>query len=179
MRTNSMESNRSKNRRNKSHFKQKARQNIDNVADIESQHIDIPSPTDRVRSPGLVTPVTSVGNIVDMQGSLDQGSAEKTEEEKNENKDHNKKDLNDINETTKQENESDVKRGKEDLKDTKESKESNNEIDDKTNVVNEKEQVLQKEEKGIENIQVDEHNQTKKINLVKEGNQGTYINLYK
>lgn len=170
MRTNSMESNRSKNRRNKSHFKQKARQNIDNVADIESQHIDIPSPTG-VRSASLVTPVTTMGNIVDMQGSLDQGSAEKTEEEKNENKDHNKKDLNDINETTKQENESDIKRGKEDLKDTKESKESSNEREDKTNVANEKEQVLQKEEKGIENIQVDEHNQTKKINLVKEGNQ--------
>ena len=171
MRTNNMENSRSKNRRNKSHSKQKARQNTDSVGDNESQHIDIPSPTDRVRPGCLTTPVTSVGNIVDMQGSLDQGSAEKAEEEKNENKDHNKKDLNNINNTTKQEDRSDAKRAKEDLKDIKECKENINEVEDKTNIVNDKEQVLQKVDKSMENTEIDEHNQTKKVNLLKEGNQ--------
>lgn len=178
MRTNNMENSRSKNRRNKSHSKQKARQNTDSAGDIESQHIDIPSPTDRVRPGCLTTPVTSAGNIVDMQGSLDQGSAEKAEEEKNENKDHNKKDLNNINNTTKQEDGSDAKRAKEDLKDIKECKENINEIEDKTNIVNDKEQVLQKVDKSMENAEIDEHNQTKKVNLLKEGNQGTYINFF-
>ncbi|OAD60695.1 Golgi-specific brefeldin A-resistance guanine nucleotide exchange factor 1 [Eufriesea mexicana] len=73
MRTNGMESNRSKNRRNKSHFKQKAKQSTESIGENQ-----LPSPTDRVRSSCLTTPVNSVGNIVDMQGSLDQENLKKS-----------------------------------------------------------------------------------------------------
>ncbi|XP_017767139.1 PREDICTED: Golgi-specific brefeldin A-resistance guanine nucleotide exchange factor 1 [Eufriesea mexicana] len=166
MRTNGMESNRSKNRRNKSHFKQKAKQSTESIGENQ-----LPSPTDRVRSSCLTTPVNSVGNIVDMQGSLDQGSIEKADEEKYDNKEHIKKDLNDVNEIIKHEAESDIKTENVNLKGMKESKENTNETEDKANVIIEKEEVLQKNSKCIENTEMHEHNQTKKLNLLKQGNQ--------
>lgn len=169
MRTNSIENNRSKNRRNKNHGKQKAKQNIDNIGDIEDP---LPNPTDKIRSSCLTTPVNSTGNIVDMQGSLDQGSIEKTEEEKNDNKNHNKKDLNDVNETIKQGDIFDIKKEKEDIKDLKEcNKQSCSETEEKGNVIDEKE-ILSKEDKNIDNIEMDKHNETKSVNLLNEGNQG-------
>lgn len=168
MRTNSMESNRGKNRRNKNHSKQKTKQNVDNIGDIEDP---LPNPTDKVRSSCLTTSVSSTGNIVDMQGSLDQGSIEKIEEEKNDNKNHNKKDLNDVNETIKQGDIFDLKKEKEDIKDSKECNKQNcSETEEKRNVIDEKE-ILLKEDKNIDNIEIDKHNESKSVNLLKEGNQ--------
>lgn len=70
MRTNSMENTRSKNRKNKNHFKQKtAKVTADDVDDAEAQVV---SHVDRVKTGHLATtPVAPAGNIVDMQGSLD------------------------------------------------------------------------------------------------------------
>lgn len=164
MRTNSMESTRSKNRKNKNHSKQKAKQNADSMSDTESQ---VQSPTERIKSHPLATPATSPGNIVDMQGSLDHAGVEKVDEEKADNKDTNKKDVNDVSEAIKQEDESSVKKENEDLKDVQECKQSNNETEDKTSIVNEKVQDLQKEDKNVENVEIDDQNQTKKIDLSK------------
>ena len=84
MRTNSMESTRSKTRKPKNHSKLKSSLNPEENEDTETHLL---SPVDRVRVSHLATtPVTPAGNIVDMQGSLDQSTPDKIEEEKIENK---------------------------------------------------------------------------------------------
>ncbi|XP_014484038.1 PREDICTED: Golgi-specific brefeldin A-resistance guanine nucleotide exchange factor 1 [Dinoponera quadriceps] len=85
MRTNSMESTRSKNRKHKSYIKQKSKSATDDVDDKEPH---ILSSVDGIRAAGHLasTPVSPVGNIVDMQGSLDHGSADKNEDEKSDGK---------------------------------------------------------------------------------------------
>lgn len=165
-----MENTRSKNRRNKSHFKQKPEPNLDDIGDPE---IPLLSSVDRGKTEHLATtPVAPGGNIVDMQGSLDQGTVEKTEEKKNDTKDNNKKDLNEKSETTKQEDDSEVKKKIEDITDitdTTECKESNDETEKSTNVSIEKEQVPQENNKSIETEETDEKNQTKEALSVKQG----------
>ncbi|XP_034180833.2 sec7 domain-containing protein garz [Osmia lignaria lignaria] len=174
MRTNSMESGRSKNRRNKNHLKQKAKSSADNVGDSESQ---LQSPVDRVRPSHLATtPVTTAGNIVDMQGALDHGAAEKADEEKNVNKD--KKDPNDVGEIRKQKDESNAKIKREDSKDIPRCKEGNDDTEKERGSSVEKEQVLQEENKSIEKEEVDEQNETelKKTDESKdEGQEGRSV----
>lgn len=89
MRTNGMENTHSKNRKHKSYTKQKLKSPTDSVDDKETH---ILSSVDRIRAGHLAsTPVSAVGNIVDMQGSLDHGVADKNEEERNDSKIDNNK----------------------------------------------------------------------------------------
>ncbi|XP_043480044.1 Golgi-specific brefeldin A-resistance guanine nucleotide exchange factor 1 [Leptopilina heterotoma] len=84
MRTNNMDNTRSKSRKTKNHSKSKSQPNPEEIEDAESQLL---SPVDRVRANHLATtPVTPAGNIVDMQGSLDQSPPEKIEDDKSDNK---------------------------------------------------------------------------------------------
>lgn len=92
MRTNSMENTRSKNRKHKSYTKQKSKSVNDDVD--EKEHIMSSVDTIRAGHHLATTPVSPVGNIVDMQGSLDHGSIDKNEDEKNENKINISKDSN-------------------------------------------------------------------------------------
>ncbi|XP_072748156.1 Golgi-specific brefeldin A-resistance guanine nucleotide exchange factor 1 [Anoplolepis gracilipes] len=95
MRTNSIENTRSKNRKHKSYTKQKSKSVTD---DIDEKEPLILSSVDRIQASHLATtPVSPVGNIVDMQGSLDHGSIDKNEDEKNENKIDTNKDNNKCN----------------------------------------------------------------------------------
>lgn len=88
MRTNSIESSRSKNRKHKSYTKQKIKSATDDTNEKESH---IFNSVDKIRPGRLATaPVSLVGNIVDMQGSLDHGSIDRNEDEKSENKINNK-----------------------------------------------------------------------------------------
>ncbi|EZA59947.1 hypothetical protein DMN91_000370 [Ooceraea biroi] len=122
MRTNSMENTRSKNRKHKSYAKQKVKSATDEVDEKESH---IFSSVDKIRPGRLATtPVSPVGNIVDMQGSLDHGSVDKNEDEKSENKINNKKDGNkDGNECNKAPDNQEINK--------KEEKEDKNEKDNK------------------------------------------------
>jgi len=84
MRTNSIENTRSKNRKHKSYTKQKSKSITD---DVDEKEPLILSSVDRNRANHLATtPISPVGNIVDMQGSLDHGSIDKNEDEKSESK---------------------------------------------------------------------------------------------
>ncbi|XP_011301518.1 golgi-specific brefeldin A-resistance guanine nucleotide exchange factor 1 [Fopius arisanus] len=81
MRTSGPENSRSKTRRLKNQSKQKINQNADEVDDSETK--ELLSPVDRVRAGHLATtPVTPAGNIVDMQGSLNQSTPDKPDDEK-------------------------------------------------------------------------------------------------
>lgn len=81
MRTNSIENSRTKSRKIKNQSKQKVYVNTDEVDETETK--ELLSPVDRVRAGHLATtPVTPAGNIVDMQGSLNQSTPEKPEDEK-------------------------------------------------------------------------------------------------
>ncbi|XP_043262335.1 Golgi-specific brefeldin A-resistance guanine nucleotide exchange factor 1 isoform X1 [Colletes gigas] len=174
MRTDSMESTRSKNKRNKNHFKQKAKPNLNDLDEMEAPLL---SSVDRVKTDNLSTPTVSpVGNIVDMQGSLDQGTIEKTEEEKSDTKDYNKKDLNEKSEATKQESELDEQKKIQDETDTMECKENNNESETSTNTLTEKEQISQSENKSIEKEEADEQNQIKETPPIKQESQGNCNN---
>ncbi|EFN64799.1 Golgi-specific brefeldin A-resistance guanine nucleotide exchange factor 1 [Camponotus floridanus] len=84
MRTNSIENTRSKNRKHKSYTKQKSKSITD---DVDEKEPLILNSVDRNRANHLATtPISPVGNIVDMQGSLDHGSIDKNEDEKSESK---------------------------------------------------------------------------------------------
>ncbi|KAL6262376.1 hypothetical protein P5V15_007465 [Pogonomyrmex californicus] len=84
MRANNMENTRSKSRKHKSYMKQKSKSITD---DIDEKEPHISSSVDKIRANHLATtPVSPVGNIVDMQGSLNHGSIDKNEDDKNENK---------------------------------------------------------------------------------------------
>ncbi|KAL6443797.1 hypothetical protein ACFW04_001694 [Cataglyphis niger] len=84
MRTNSIENTRSKNRKHKSYTKQKSKSITD---DVDEKEPLILSSVDRIQASHLATtPVSPVGNIVDMQGSLDHGNIDKNEDEKSESK---------------------------------------------------------------------------------------------
>ncbi|XP_025992136.2 Golgi-specific brefeldin A-resistance guanine nucleotide exchange factor 1 [Solenopsis invicta] len=90
MRTNNMENTRSKNRKHKSYAKQKVKSTLD---DSEEKESHITSSVDKIRAGHLATtPVSPVGNIVDMQGSLNHGSIDKNEDEKSESKINTSKD---------------------------------------------------------------------------------------
>ncbi|XP_076241109.1 sec7 domain-containing protein garz [Calliopsis andreniformis] len=170
MRTNNMENTRSKNRRNKNHFKQKAAKvNAEDIGDTDTQLV---SHVDRLKAGHLATsPVATAGNIVDMQGSLDQGTMEKMEEENKENKENNKKNPNEKNEAVKQEIDSDTNKKQEDVKDNSENKENNEETEKSTNVSIEKEHVSQEESKSLEKEEVDEQDQAKEILSAKQETQ--------
>ncbi|XP_076680881.1 sec7 domain-containing protein garz [Andrena cerasifolii] len=171
MRTNSMESTRSKNRRNKNHFKPKAKANSDDVDDTEAPLV---SPVDKVKTTHLATtPVAPAGNIVDMQGSLDQGTVEKAEEEKNDSKDNNKKSPDEKNEIQKEEHDSIASSKTADATDTSEGKENNDESEKSTNTSTEKEQIPQEENKSVEKEEADEQNQSKEIPSPTQENQET------
>ena len=86
-----MESTRSKNRKHKNYTKQKSK----SVSDDADEKEHLMSSVDKIRADHLATtPVSPVGNIVDMQGSLDHGSVDKNEDDKNENKNNLNKDSN-------------------------------------------------------------------------------------
>lgn len=90
MRTNSIENTRGKNRKHKSYTKQKSKSTTD---DIDEKEPMISSSVDKIRTGHLATtPVSPVGNIVDMQGSLNHGSVDKNEDEKSESKNNINKD---------------------------------------------------------------------------------------
>lgn len=155
MRTNSMENTRSKNRKNKNHYKQKAKSNPDDVEDSETHLL---SSVDKVKAGHLATtPVSPTGNIVDMQGSLDNGTPDKVEEEKCENKDIKK----DANECGKQEENLDEKKIEEDVKEATESKEISD--DTKTSVSSQETERVQpkeqEESKAVEKEEEDEQKQ--------------------
>lgn len=85
-----MENTRSKNRKHKSYAKQKSKSTTD---DIDEKESNISSTVDKIRASHLATtPVSPVGNIVDMQGSLNHGSVDKNEDEKSESKNNISKD---------------------------------------------------------------------------------------
>lgn len=89
-----MENTRNKNRKNKNYGKQKVKCATDEVDEKES---NIFSSVDKIRLgrlPAASGQTSPVGNIVDMQGSLDHGSVEKNEDEKSENKNNNKEECN-------------------------------------------------------------------------------------
>ncbi|XP_024884450.1 Golgi-specific brefeldin A-resistance guanine nucleotide exchange factor 1 isoform X2 [Temnothorax curvispinosus] len=84
MRTNSIENTRSKSRKQKSYTKQKSKSTTEDVDEKESS---ISSAVDKIRANHLATtPVSPVGNIVDMQGTLNHASVDKNEDEKSESK---------------------------------------------------------------------------------------------
>ncbi|KAF7390728.1 hypothetical protein HZH66_009208 [Vespula vulgaris] len=163
MRTNSMESTRTKHKKNKIHSKPRLKSNVDDIED----ETHLLSSVDKVRAENVATsPVTAGGNIVDMQGSLDHGtSSDKIEDEKNDNKENNNKTDNsksesikdEISEEQKQENSlNDTKQkvhGKEDIVNTKGTleEESNNSL--KQNVAEGQETRSIDEEKCIDTIQ--------------------------
>lgn len=94
-----MENTRSKNRKHKSYTKQKSKFTTD---DIDEKESNISSAVDKIRAGHLATtPVSPVGNIVDMQGSLNHGSVDKNEDEKSENKNNISKDNKDGNDCIK------------------------------------------------------------------------------
>ncbi|KZC11781.1 Golgi-specific brefeldin A-resistance guanine nucleotide exchange factor 1 [Dufourea novaeangliae] len=169
MRANSMENTRSKNRRNKNHFKQKAKPNLEDTGDSEPQLLNS---VDRAKTGHLATtPVGSAGNIVDMQGSLDQGTTEKSEDEKNDNKDNIRKNSTEKDEGCKQEDNSDVKEKNEDVIDVTESNENADGTVQSANVSTEKEQVTQEECKSMEKEDTREHSETKETSVVKQETQ--------
>lgn len=127
-----MENTRSKNRKHKNYAKQKLKSAAD---DVDEKEPHIFSSVDKIRPGRLATtPVSPVGNIVDMQGSLDHGN-DKNEEEKSENKSNNKKDGNkdsnecskaaDNQETNKEENRDDKDASSKDVKNEMETGEGN------------------------------------------------------
>ncbi|XP_034951893.1 Golgi-specific brefeldin A-resistance guanine nucleotide exchange factor 1 [Chelonus insularis] len=90
MRANGIENNsRPKSKKLKNYSKQKIKPNNDDLDENETK--ELLSPIERVRGNHLsTTPITPAGNIVDMQGSLDQGTPDKIEEsEKSEEKSKN------------------------------------------------------------------------------------------
>jgi len=117
MRTNSIESTRTKNRKHKSYMKQKSKSVSDDVD--EKEHIL--NSVDRIRTGHLATtPVSPVGNIVDMQGSLDHRSVDKNEDEKSENKMNVNNDSNkDKNESNKMMDDQEASKKQQDDKDIK------------------------------------------------------------
>lgn len=117
MRTNSIDNTRSKNRKHKSYMKQKSKSAADDVDVDKDPHIL--SSVDGIRASDHLasTPVSPVGNIVDMQGSLDHGVAEKNEDEKNDGKVNSGKDTSGKNECGKAEDNQEVSKKQEDDKD--------------------------------------------------------------
>ncbi|XP_044591772.1 Golgi-specific brefeldin A-resistance guanine nucleotide exchange factor 1 isoform X3 [Cotesia glomerata] len=87
MRANGIENTRPKRKISKN-LKQKVKPANDDLDDTDTK--DLLSPVERIRGNHLATtPITPAGNIVDMQGSLDQGTPDKIEEEKDKLKDSN------------------------------------------------------------------------------------------
>ncbi|XP_018046916.1 PREDICTED: Golgi-specific brefeldin A-resistance guanine nucleotide exchange factor 1 [Atta colombica] len=133
MRTNSIENTRGKNRKHKSYTRQKSKSTTN---DIDEKEPMISSSVDKIRTGHLATtPVSPVGNIVDMQGSLNHGSVDKNEDEKSESKNNinkdNIKDRNDCikavdNQETNKKQEIDTDESNKDVKNEIETVEVNN-----------------------------------------------------
>ena len=133
MRTNSIENTRGKNRKHKSYSRQKSKSTTN---DIDEKEPMISSSVDKIRTGHLATtPVSPVGNIVDMQGSLNHGSVDKNEDEKSESKNNinkdNIKDRNDCikavdNQETNKKQEIDTDESNKDVKNEIETIEVNN-----------------------------------------------------
>lgn len=80
MRTGNMENTRSQPKKNKINFKPKPKSNNDEIENSETQ---LSSPVERIKVNHLATtPITPAGNIVDMQGSLDQVTPDKLDNDK-------------------------------------------------------------------------------------------------
>lgn len=122
-----MESTRSKNRKHKSYMKQKSKSAADDIDDKESH---ILSSVDGMRAGGHLasTPVSPVGNIVDMQGSLDHGGADKNEDEKTDGKINSSKDTGGKNECVKTMDNQEASKKQEDDKDAS-NKEVSSEVE--------------------------------------------------
>lgn len=186
MRTNSIENTRSKNRKHKSYTKQKSKSITD---DVDEKEPLILSSVDRVQTNHLATtPVSPVGNIVDMQGSLDHGNIDKNEDEKSESKIDTSKDNNinkcskavDNQETNKkQENDREVNSS--DVKNETETTEINGvseniKIENKTIAPIETKSVTSTEAKIIEKEDANDEKNTMDETSVKQSvseNQGT------
>jgi len=101
----------SKNRKHKNYAKQKSKSTTD---DIDEKESNVSSAVDKIRAGHLATtPVSPVGNIVDMQGSLNHGNVDKNEDEKNENKINNKDNTKDGNDCIKATDNQDVNKKQE------------------------------------------------------------------
>lgn len=85
MRTGNLENTRSKSKKSsKIHLKPKSKSNLDEIDDQEAQLL---SPVERVKVNHLATtPITPAGNIVDMQGSLNQITPDKVNDDNSDNK---------------------------------------------------------------------------------------------
>ncbi|XP_076292687.1 sec7 domain-containing protein garz [Lasioglossum baleicum] len=166
MRTDGMENTRSKNRRNKNHYKQKPKPNPEETDDSEVQPLNS---VDRVKPSHLATtPVAPGGNIVDMQGSMDQGTTENTEDE---NKENGGKDSNGKGDGPKQEDDSEAKGKEEDAEDATMCKDNSDGAVESTNNSVEKEQVQQEECKNEEKNEKEKQNRTEKSSVVKQESQ--------
>nr|XP_033335671.1 Golgi-specific brefeldin A-resistance guanine nucleotide exchange factor 1 [Megalopta genalis] len=166
MRTDGMENTRSKNRKNKNHFKQKSKPNPEDTDDSEAQLLNS---VDRVKPSHLATsPVASTGNIVDMQGSMDQGNTENPEDE---NKDNGKKESNGKNEISKQQDDAEAKGKEENAEDTSKCKDNCDSTVQSTNDAQEKEQLQQEECRGVEKDEKEEQSETKETSAVKQESQ--------
>ncbi|XP_031779125.1 Golgi-specific brefeldin A-resistance guanine nucleotide exchange factor 1 isoform X2 [Nasonia vitripennis] len=85
MRTGNMENTRNKSKKSsKIHLKPKSKSNLNEIDDPEAQLL---SPVERVKVSHLATtPITPAGNIVDMQGSLNQITPDKINDDNSDNK---------------------------------------------------------------------------------------------
>lgn len=188
MRTNSIENTRSKNRKHKSYTKQKSKSITD---DVDEKEPLILSSVDRNRANHLATtPISPVGNIVDMQGSLDHGSIDKNEDEKSESKIDASKDskINKCNKAVdqetnkKQENDKDVTNidGKNEtetieVNDTSENVNIENEtaVSTETKIVASTEKLVEKEDAVDQKNTIDKASESSIKQAVLE-NQGIY-----
>lgn len=79
-----MENTRTQPKKSKINFKPKPKSNANEVESPETQTLS--SPIERLKANHLATtPITPAGNIVDMQGSLDQTTPDKIDNEKSDN----------------------------------------------------------------------------------------------
>ena len=75
-----MDNSRNKSKKNKILLKPKSKSSVDEMDDAETQLL---SPVERVKVNHLATtPITAAGNIVDMQGSLNQATPDKMDDDK-------------------------------------------------------------------------------------------------
>uniref|UniRef100_A0ABD2VR02 SEC7 domain-containing protein n=1 Tax=Trichogramma kaykai TaxID=54128 RepID=A0ABD2VR02_9HYME len=87
MRTNSMETTKSKPKKNKISAKPKSKLNLDDMDDAEAQLLSPVEKVEKVKVNHLATtPISPAGNIVDMQGSLNHGTSDKSDDGKGDSK---------------------------------------------------------------------------------------------
>jgi len=180
MRTNSIENTRNKNRKHKNYTKQKSKFTMDDIDDKEPH---ISSSVDKIRTGHLATtPVSPIGNIVDMQGSLNHGSIDKNEDEKSESK-INKDNTKDGNDYIKVVDNQEVKKqdidkdgSNEDVKSKIETAEANSipeniDVENKVTALAESKSVEKEDAADQKNT----HESESSINQSISENQGTYF----